>query len=79
MSQKRLTTQMQKGVHIKTLATRINLSVISKRQSNFISKPLLSQKSMDVKIQKGMHMRNLVMHIVSSMISTRQSNSISRP
>ena len=52
MSQKRLETKIQKEQLTKALVMLIAPSMISKEQSNSISRVLVSQKRLETKIQK---------------------------
>ena len=79
MKPNRQGTSMEKAKHIPTLALRIALSVIIKKQSNFISSPLLSQKRLERKIQKVKHIPTLALGITLSVIIKKQSNFISSP
>ena len=45
--EKRLKIKLQQGQHMPTLAMRITVSVIMKKQSNFISSLLVSQKRLE--------------------------------
>ena len=62
---------------IPTLALRMTLSVIIKKQSNFISSLLVSQKREEKKVQKVQHIPTLEMRITVSVIIKKQSNFIS--
>ena len=59
------------------LAMLILVSVIMKKQSNFISSLLASQKRLEEKIQKALYMATLVMRITYSVTIKKQSNFIS--
>ena len=54
--------------HIPNLAVRITLSVIIKKQSNFISSLLLSQKRLETKVPKVRHIPGLALRMVVSKI-----------
>ena len=51
-----------------TLAMRMTLSVIIKKQSNFINSLLVSQKRLEKKVQKVQHVTTLAVCITFSVI-----------
>ena len=59
MKPNRLETSIENATHMPALAMRITLSVIIKKQSNFISSLLVSQKRLDKKVSKGQQYPNL--------------------
>ena len=65
--------------HIPNLAVRITLSVIIKKQSNFISSLLLSQKRLETKVPKVRHIPGLALRMVVSKIIKKQPNFFSTP
>ena len=67
-------TSIEKVQHIPTLAMRIALSVIIKKQSNFISSLLVSQKGLETKVQKGEYMATLAVCMAVSVIIKKKSN-----